>query len=98
LVLDQIPTYDLNTLTASDAYLTHLLYGLDGRAWDIDLMQLWEGIPSEKLEEYTPGLKSKKKLADTLGVNRRRFSSSPSAPTSLLKNTPGNLVDSDQDE
>lgn len=94
-IVEDVLSKDVRDFAASETYLTHLMYGLGGKAWDIGFARLWEGIDSYILSKLTPDLKDKSKLANHLGSNRRRLSSSPPPLKSQLKQT---LCASDSDE
>ena len=88
LLIEDIQPHEIPEIAKAETYLTHLAFGLEGKAWDIDFSRLWESLSVDNLRNLTPGIRSKRKLAQYLGTNRLRFSSNPPPLESSLNNQP----------
>ncbi|MEW6427348.1 MAG: hypothetical protein AB1568_04865 [Thermodesulfobacteriota bacterium] len=76
---------DISDLVLLDTLLCNLVYGLDNKAWDLDILRLWNSMGPEQLMTFFPGLNNKSALARHLGTDRRRLSNSAEQPTPSLE-------------
>lgn len=68
-----------------EAILCQLIFGLDDRTWEIDMLRFWQTIEKDQLVSFMPGLQNKFSLAEKLGVDRRRYSMKLNSPESKLQ-------------
>jgi len=74
MAISEITKNEIIEMSKYDLYLTHLGFSLDDRLWDIELVKLWELTSIQSRKELTPGLTTKKKLANLLDVSAQRLS------------------------
>ncbi len=77
VMIQQMVSKDEIVETATfDLYLNHLSYSIDDRLWDVELAKIWKLTNSKNRKKVTPGLTTKKKLAELLDIPPQRLSTS----------------------
>jgi hypothetical protein len=65
---------EIESISHTDIYISYLAFAMEKRFWAEDMARLWKATPRALIDQLTPELKNKTKLAKALGINRRKIS------------------------